>query len=59
MSGDAYTMCVQCRGTFTDAELDESIPEYDEDEKPTGKMTTLRAYLNEMSSPGFLAGGGW
>lgn len=44
---------------LTDAELDEDIPEYDDDEVRTGNTTTLRRYLNEMSEPGFLAGHGW
>lgn len=41
---------------LTDHELDREIPEYDENEAPTGQMTTLRRYLNEMTGPGFLAG---
>jgi hypothetical protein len=41
---------------LTDAELDKEIPETDEDERPTGNMTTMRAFLDEMTGPGFLAG---
>lgn len=41
---------------LTDAELDREVDEYDEDEKPTGRKTTLRVYLNEMTEPGWLAG---
>ncbi|EMI48763.1 hypothetical protein C405_14608 [Stenotrophomonas maltophilia AU12-09] len=37
------------------AELDRSIPEFGEDEQPTGEMTTMRTWLEE-ASPGFLCG---
>ncbi|HGM5119933.1 TPA: hypothetical protein ACKPZZ_002138 [Stenotrophomonas maltophilia] len=37
------------------AELDQSIPEFGEDEQPTGEMTTMRVWLEE-ASPGFLCG---
>lgn len=40
----------------SDEFLDALIPEYDENEAPTGEKTTLRRYLNEMTEPGFLAG---
>lgn len=40
---------------LSDEELDRLIPETDEDERPTGAMTTLRRYLDEMKVPGFLA----
>jgi len=36
-------------------ELDRSIPEFGEDEQPTGEMTTMRTWLEE-ASPGFLCG---
>lgn len=39
----------------TDAMLDAEIPEFDENEAPTGNMTTMRAFLNEATGPGFLA----
>ena len=39
----------------TDEELDRPMPETDEDEMPTGVMTTLRRYLDEMKEAGFLA----
>lgn len=44
---------------LTDEVLDKPMPEYDEDEQPTGNTTSLRAYLNEMTGPGYLAGGRW
>lgn len=44
---------------LTDAELDADRADYDEDEKPTGKMTTVRRWLEEATEPGYLAGGGW
>ncbi len=37
------------------AELDRSIPEFGEDEQPTGEMTTMRTWLQEASA-GFLCG---
>lgn len=43
----------------TDAELDAPTPEIDEDERPTGAMTSMRAYLNEMTEAGYLAGTSW
>lgn len=39
----------------TDAQLDQEIPEYDENEERTGRMTTMRAFLDEATGPGFLA----
>lgn len=39
----------------TDAQLDAEIPEYDENEERTGNMTTMRAFLDEATGPGFLA----
>lgn len=44
---------------MSDAWLDESVPEYDENEAPTGNMTTMRAYLDEMTEAGFLCGQAW
>ena len=41
---------------LSDTLLDKPVPEYDDDENPTGQMTTLRAWLNDMTEPGFLAG---
>jgi hypothetical protein len=39
----------------SDAELDAPIPEFDENEERTGDMTTMRAFLEEATAPGFLA----
>lgn len=39
----------------TDAELDKPVPETDEDEQPTGVMTTMRAWLAD-ATPGHLCG---
>jgi hypothetical protein len=39
---------------LTDEELDRPFPEMNEDEVPTGRMTTLRRYLNEQDKPGVL-----
>lgn len=45
---------------LTDAELDAPQPELDEDENPTGNMTSVRQMLVEHGSePGWLAGGEW
>lgn len=44
---------------LTDDELDAPMPETDEDERPTGARTSMRAYLNEMTEPGYLAGERW
>lgn len=41
---------------LTDAELDAPQQERDENEAPTGEMTSIRAWLAELSEPGFLAG---
>jgi hypothetical protein len=43
---------------LTDAEYDKEIPDFDEDERPTGQMTTPRAWLAD-AQPGFLAGTNW
>ncbi|MGM1042032.1 hypothetical protein [Stenotrophomonas sepilia] len=39
----------------SEQDLDMPVPETDEDEQPTGVMTTMRAWL-EAASPGFLCG---
>lgn len=39
----------------SEQELDMPVPETDEDEQPTGVMTTMREWL-EAASPGFLCG---
>ncbi|WP_191862467.1 hypothetical protein [Stenotrophomonas sp. AS012628] len=39
----------------SEQELDMPVPETDEDEQPTGVMTTMRAWLAE-AEPGFLCG---
>ena len=44
---------------LTDEELDRERPDYDEDERPTGKMTTIRHWLEEATEPGYIAGGAW
>lgn len=41
---------------LTDAELDAEQPETDENEQPTGGLTSVRQWLKEMSEAGFLAG---
>ncbi|MEY5061067.1 MAG: hypothetical protein RIS45_988 [Planctomycetota bacterium] len=40
---------------LSDVELDSPFDETDEDEKPTGEKTTLRAELARYTEPGFLA----
>ena len=35
--------------------LDADVPEFDENETRTGNMTTMRAFLEEATEPGFLA----
>lgn len=40
---------------LSDAELDAAIPELDEDERPTGRSTCLRAFLLEATEPGMMA----
>lgn len=39
----------------SEQDLDMPVPETDEDEQPTGVMTTMRAWLEE-ASPGFMCG---
>lgn len=41
---------------LSDAELDDEFPETDEDERPTGRMTTIRTFLDQMTEPGWLCG---
>lgn len=41
---------------LTDEELDKPQPETDEDERPTGRMTSIRKWLQEQTWPGFLCG---
>lgn len=62
---DAFMSDTGCRDTdcpldevveVTDAELDKEIPDCDEGEQPTGAMTTMRAWLNEKTEPGYLCG---
>lgn len=43
----------------SDAVLDRPMQDYDEDERPTGAMTTIRTWLNAAAKPGYLAGGEW
>ena len=40
---------------LTDAELDQQIPELDENEADTGRLTSVRAMLTGQHFPGFLA----
>ena len=40
---------------LSDQELDALFPETDEDERPTGKSTSIRAWLVEAKEPGMLA----
>lgn len=44
---------------LSDDTLDLEIPDYDENERPTGGTTTIRAWLDAAQKPGYLAGGGW
>lgn len=45
---------------LTDAELDTPQPEFDEDERKTGNMTSVRQMLAEHGKePGWLAGSLW
>lgn len=42
---------------LTDAQLDDPIPAFDEDENPTGEMTCVRQFLAEHGDePGWLCG---
>lgn len=41
---------------LSDEDLDKPIPAFDEDERPTGEMTSVRQFLIEHGDePGFLA----
>lgn len=40
---------------LSDAELDREFPDTDENEQPTGAMTTFRRLLSARTAPGFLA----
>lgn len=45
---------------LTDAELDAPQPEFDEDERQTGNMTSVRQMLADHGNePGWLAGSEW
>ena len=39
---------------LSDAEMDEPFDDRDEDERPTGEKTTLRAEIALLNEPGFL-----
>jgi hypothetical protein len=55
-SADTGEACVDGYPTeVTDEMMDHPTPDFDENEMPTGKMTTMRAYLAEATAPGFLA----
>lgn len=41
---------------LTDEELDQPRQDYDEDERPTGKTTTIRRWLEAATEPGYLCG---
>jgi hypothetical protein len=41
---------------LTDAALDAERTEYDEDERPTGRTTTIRRWLEAATEPGYLCG---
>lgn len=43
----------------SDQRLDAEIPEYDENEQRTGRMTSMRAFLDQTAGPGFLASSEW
>jgi hypothetical protein len=42
---------------LSDDVLDKEIDDYDENEQPTGKKTTMRSWLNEMTEAGYMCGG--
>jgi len=54
-TGPDNVMEEDCPRLLSDDELDEKIQERDEDEALTGRTTTMRAWLNAMTEPGFLA----
>lgn len=41
---------------LTAEELDREIPDYDENERPTGQTTTIRHMLEAATEPGYLCG---
>lgn len=41
---------------LSDEELDRLIPDFDENENPTGGQTCIRKWLEDMNEPGWLAG---
>ena len=41
---------------LTPAELDREMPDFDEDERPTGETTTIRRMLEDAKGPGYLCG---
>lgn len=44
---------------LVDEDLDKEYPEFDEDERPTGGVTTIRIWLSETVTPGWLCGSDW
>lgn len=44
---------------LTDEELDKEYPEFDENEKETGGVATIRQWLSEAVTPGWLCGSDW
>lgn len=44
---------------LVDEDLDKEYPEFDEDERPTGGVTTIRIWLSETLTPGWLCGSDW
>lgn len=54
-TGPDNVMEEDCPRLLSDAELDQEIPERDENEALTGRMVTMRAWLDAMTEPGFLA----
>lgn len=45
---------------LSDSELDASVPEFDDNERETGRMTSVRQMLAEHGDdPGWLAGSDW
>lgn len=41
---------------LTNDELDEPILDYDENERPTGEITTIRCWLDAATEPGYICG---
>lgn len=44
---------------LVDSDLDKEYPEFDEDEHPTGGVTTIRIWLSETVTSGWLCGSDW